>query len=95
MQSHITRLKFTGLAALLAIALVLLWGCVSGAPPQAAQDKGQMAQDQPAAQASVQTQQPPGTPTQAGIRTVQATVIFLSDGTTVHVNLNGGTSGCG
>jgi micrococcal nuclease len=90
LRSSLTRSKFTSLtAALLAFALALLSGCSSGALSQTAPDKGQAAQDQPAVQAPAQTQQPPGTPTQAGIRTVQAAVTSVSDGDTVHVNLNG------
>ncbi|WP_051276380.1 thermonuclease family protein [Desulfovirgula thermocuniculi] len=90
MRSNITRLTFTSLAAaLLAFALVLVSGCASETPPQAAQDKGNAAQGQLASQVPAQTQQPPGTPTQAGIRTIQATVTSVADGDTVHVNLNG------
>jgi len=90
LRSRLTPLRFTHLAvALVVLVLGLLSGCASGAPPQAAPDKGWVAQDQPAAQAPAQTQQPPGTPTQAGIRTIQVTVTSVSDGDTVHVKLNG------
>ncbi|WP_051276522.1 thermonuclease family protein [Desulfovirgula thermocuniculi] len=88
-MNNLARLRFAALIIFLAFALALLAGCAGGGPPQAAPQKDRTAQDQPAAQAPVQTQQPPGTPTQAGIRTVQATVISVSDGDTVHVNFNG------
>ncbi|MGI9862839.1 thermonuclease family protein [Moorella naiadis] len=90
MPSSLTRLKLISLATvLLALALVLLSSCASGPPAQPASVKDQAAQEQSFTAALAQTQHPPAEPGQTGIRTIQAAVTSVSDGDTVHVNLNG------
>jgi len=88
-DGFLVRLRSATLIVSLVFALVLLPGCAEDGPLQTALQKGQADQNQPTVPAPAQTQQLPGTPTQPGIRTNQATVTSASDGDTVHVKLNG------
>ncbi len=85
----LSRTKLAGIVAvLLALVLVLLSGCGAPGtspeptPKESAPKEARVEREQPAAQS-------PPAPARTSIRTLQAKVTSVSDGDTVHVNLNG------
>ncbi|MDN5364638.1 MAG: hypothetical protein PWQ91_1700 [Eubacteriales bacterium] len=83
-MSNLVRQRFIVLVISLASTLALLAGCSDSGPPQVPQQRDQAAREQHTAQTVF-----PTAATQAGSRTIQAVVTSVSDGDTVHVNLNG------